>query len=224
MNKKIFMDYLSEELTEMGIEPKFRTKQLYNWVYRKYVDNFDDMKNIPKNLKEKLKNEFTGVLTGKGLNWGGSLIRPEATGYGAVYFANEMLKTKGQSFEGKTVAISGSGNVAQYAVQKINQLGGKVVTLSDSNGFIYDEDGNYINSLNTIHGEGLYVKGDYAYIVNAKDGITIVNVEDINNVSYNSTNKKKDMIYSSSSKKYETKNEIINSIYFPKHICYWTRK
>jgi glutamate dehydrogenase (NADP+) len=92
-------------------------------------------------MYKKLKNEFTGVLTGKGLNWGGSLIRPEATGYGAVYFANEMLKTKGQSFEGKTVAISGSGNVAQYAVQKINQLGGKVVTLSDSNGFIYDEDG-----------------------------------------------------------------------------------
>ncbi len=92
-------------------------------------------------MYKKLKNEFTGVLTGKGLNWGGSLIRPEATGYGAVYFANEMLKTKGQSFEGKTVAISGSGNVAQYAVQKINQLGGKVVTLSDSNGFIYDKDG-----------------------------------------------------------------------------------
>ena len=92
-------------------------------------------------MYKKLKNEFTGVLTGKGLNWGGSLIRPEATGYGAVYFANEMLKTKNQSFENKIVAISGSGNVAQYAVQKINQLGGKVVTLSDSNGFIYDKDG-----------------------------------------------------------------------------------
>lgn len=90
---------------------------------------------------KKLHNEFTGVLTGKGLNWGGSLIRPEATGYGAVYFAEEMLKMKGDSIEGKTVAISGSGNVAQYAVEKVNQLGGKVVTLSDSNGTIYDPDG-----------------------------------------------------------------------------------
>ena len=89
----------------------------------------------------RLRNEFTGVLTGKGLNWGGSLIRPEATGYGAVYFAEEMLKTKNQAFEGKTVAISGSGNVAQYATQKVNQLGGKVVTLSDSAGSIYDKDG-----------------------------------------------------------------------------------
>ncbi len=87
---------------------------------------------------KKLTHSFEGVLTGKGLNWGGSLIRPEATGYGCVYFANEMLKTRGQSFEGKTVAISGSGNVAQYATQKVNQLGGKVVTLSDSNGTIHD--------------------------------------------------------------------------------------
>lgn len=90
---------------------------------------------------KKLTHSFEGVLTGKGLNWGGSLVRPEATGYGCVYFANEMLKTKGQSFEGKTVAISGSGNVAQYAVQKVNQLGGKVVTLSDSNGTVYDPEG-----------------------------------------------------------------------------------
>ncbi len=90
---------------------------------------------------KKLKNEFTGVLTGKGIEWGGSLIRPEATGYGATYFAEEMLKTKGQSFKGKTVAISGSGNVAQYAVQKVTQLGGKAVTLSDSEGFIYDTKG-----------------------------------------------------------------------------------
>ena len=90
---------------------------------------------------KRLRNEFTGVLTGKGLEWGGSLIRPEATGYGAVYFANEMLKTRGDSFEGKTVVISGSGNVAQYATEKVTQLGGKVVTLSDSNGFIYDPDG-----------------------------------------------------------------------------------
>ena len=90
---------------------------------------------------KKLRNEFVGVLTGKGLNWGGSLIRPEATGYGAVYFAEEMLKTRGESFEGKTVSISGSGNVAQYACEKVNQLGGKVITLSDSAGYIYDKDG-----------------------------------------------------------------------------------
>ena len=90
---------------------------------------------------KRIRNEFTGVLTGKGLNWGGSLIRPEATGYGAVYFAQEMLNTKNDSFEGKTVLISGSGNVAQYATEKATQLGGKVVTLSDSNGFIYDPDG-----------------------------------------------------------------------------------
>jgi glutamate dehydrogenase (NADP+) len=90
---------------------------------------------------KKLTNVFEGVLTGKGLTWGGSLIRPEATGYGCVYFAQEMMKTRGRSIEGHTVAISGSGNVAQYAVQKINQLGGKVVTLSDGNGTIVDEDG-----------------------------------------------------------------------------------
>lgn len=90
---------------------------------------------------KKLRNAFEGVLTGKGLNWGGSLIRPEATGYGAVYFANEMLKTRGESFEGKTVMISGSGNVAQYAVKKVTALGGKVISLSDSSGSIIDPDG-----------------------------------------------------------------------------------
>ena len=90
---------------------------------------------------KRLRNEFTGVLTGKGINWGGSLIRPEATGYGCVYFADEMLKTRGESFKGKTVAISGSGNVAQYATEKVLELGGKVVTLSDSNGTVYDPDG-----------------------------------------------------------------------------------
>jgi glutamate dehydrogenase (NADP+) len=90
---------------------------------------------------KKLKNEFTGVLTGKGLNWGGSLIRPEATGYGAVYFAAEMLATKNKTLENKKCLVSGSGNVAQYTVEKINQLGGKVLTLSDSNGYIYDEEG-----------------------------------------------------------------------------------
>jgi glutamate dehydrogenase (NADP+) len=92
-------------------------------------------------MYKKLKNEFTGVLTGKGLNWGGSLIRPEATGFGAVYFAEEMLKTIGDSFKGKTVAISGFGNVAWGATQKINELGGKVVTLSGPDGYIYDKDG-----------------------------------------------------------------------------------
>lgn len=90
---------------------------------------------------KRLKNEFTGVLTGKGLNWGGSLVRPEATGYGSVYFASEMLSTKGQTLEGKKCLVSGSGNVAQYTVEKINQLGGKALTLSDSNGYIYDEEG-----------------------------------------------------------------------------------
>ncbi|MFC2135273.1 NADP-specific glutamate dehydrogenase [Bacteroidota bacterium] len=90
---------------------------------------------------KKLRNEFTGVLTGKGLNWGGSLIRPEATGYGAVYFAAEMLGTKGETLEGKTCLVSGSGNVAQFTTEKINELGGKVVTLSDSQGYIYDEAG-----------------------------------------------------------------------------------
>lgn len=90
---------------------------------------------------KRLRNEFTGTLTGKGLNWGGSLIRPEATGYGNVYFAQEMLKTRGDSFEGKTVAISGSGNVAQYSVEKVLDLGGKPITLSDSAGYIYDPEG-----------------------------------------------------------------------------------
>ena len=90
---------------------------------------------------KRIKNEFTGVLTGKGLEWGGSLIRPEATGYGAVYFAQEMLATKGDSLKGKIAAVSGSGNVAQYTVQKLTQLGGKAVTLSDSSGSIYDPAG-----------------------------------------------------------------------------------
>jgi glutamate dehydrogenase (NADP+) len=90
---------------------------------------------------KRIRNEFTGVLTGKARNWGGSLIRPEATGYGTVYFAKEMLATKGDSFNGKTVAVSGSGNVAQYACEKATQLGAKVVTLSDSEGYIYDADG-----------------------------------------------------------------------------------
>ena len=90
---------------------------------------------------KRLRNEFTGVLTGKGLNWGGSLIRSEATGYGCVYFAEEMLKTKGDSLKGKVCTISGSGNVAQYTAEKLLQLGAKPVTLSDSSGYIYDPSG-----------------------------------------------------------------------------------
>ncbi|MDD7915510.1 NADP-specific glutamate dehydrogenase [Polaribacter ponticola] len=100
-------------------------------------------------MYKKLKNSFTGVLTGKGATWGGSLIRPEATGYGDVYFAQNMLATKGDSFEGKTVVVSGSGNVAQYATEKATQLGGKVVTLSDSSGYIYDAEG--INAEKLAH-------------------------------------------------------------------------
>src|SRR5213076_33493 len=90
---------------------------------------------------KRLANEFTGVLTGKSLNWGGSLIRPQATGYGAVYFAEEMLKTRGESLEGKVCTVSGSGHAAQYTVQKLNRVGAKVVTMSDSSGFIYDKNG-----------------------------------------------------------------------------------
>ena len=92
-------------------------------------------------MYKKLKNEFTGVLTGKSLNWGGSLVRPEATGYGCVYFASEMLKTRTQNLEGRTCLVSGSGNVAQYTSEKILHLGGKVVTLSDSSGYVYDAQG-----------------------------------------------------------------------------------
>jgi len=105
---------------------------------------------------KRLQNEFTGVLTGKGLHYGGSVIRPEATGYGATYFAHEMLKTRGEDIKGKKVAISGSGNVAQFATQKVTELGGKVVTLSDSAGFIYDPNGidkeklDYIMELKNI--------------------------------------------------------------------------
>ncbi len=92
-------------------------------------------------MYKKIRNEFTGVLTGKGISWGGSLIRPEATGYGTVYFAQSMMATRGEKIEGKTVVISGSGNVAQYAAEKVMHLGGKVVTLSDSSGYIYDSEG-----------------------------------------------------------------------------------
>lgn len=106
---------------------------------------------------KRLKNEFTGVLTGKGIDYGGSLIRPEATGYGAVYFAHEMLKTRNDSIEGKVVTISGSGNVAQYAAEKVTELGGKVVALSDSGGTVYDPDGidreklEFVMELKNVH-------------------------------------------------------------------------
>jgi glutamate dehydrogenase (NADP+) len=90
---------------------------------------------------KRIRNEFTGVLTGKGLSWGGSLIRPEATGYGCVYFSEQMLQTRGEDFKGKTCIVSGSGNVAQYTIEKLNELGGKCVTVSDSNGTIHDKDG-----------------------------------------------------------------------------------
>src|SRR5438034_1030578 len=99
---------------------------------------------------KRLANEFTGVLTGKGLNWGGSLIRPEATGYGAVYFAAEMLATRNQTLQGKTCLVSGSGNVAQYTIEKLLQLGAKTVTLSDSSGCIYDEAGVTAEKLNFV--------------------------------------------------------------------------
>tara|TARA_Y100000591_G_scaffold151847_1_gene130589 strand:+ start:620 stop:1957 length:1338 start_codon:yes stop_codon:yes gene_type:complete len=99
---------------------------------------------------KRISNEFTGVLTGKGLNWGGSLIRPEATGYGCVYFAQEMLENVGDDLEGKVVSISGSGNVAQYATEKATELGAKVVTMSDSSGTIHDPDGINSEKLNWV--------------------------------------------------------------------------
>lgn len=101
-------------------------------------------------MYKRLSNDFTGVLTGKGLGWGGSLIRPEATGYGCVYFASEILSARDQSLEGKVCLVSGSGNVAQFTVEKINELGGKVVTLSDSSGYIYDEEGIDNNKLEFV--------------------------------------------------------------------------
>jgi len=99
---------------------------------------------------KRIKNSFTGVLTGKGLNWGGSLLRPEATGYGAMYFVDEMLKNSNKSFKGARVIISGSGNVAIYANKKARELGAKIVAMSDSNGYIYDPDGIDLNTIRTI--------------------------------------------------------------------------
>ncbi len=101
-------------------------------------------------MYKKLRNDFTGVLTGKGIPYGGSLARTQATGYGLCYFMNEALKAKGKSFEGKTVVVSGSGNVAIYATEKVNQLGGKVVALSDSNGYVYDKDGIKLETVQLI--------------------------------------------------------------------------
>jgi glutamate dehydrogenase (NADP+) len=115
---------------------------------------------------KRLRNEFSGVLTGKGVGWGGSLIRPESTGYGTVYFAEEMLNTRGDSIKGKTVSISGSGNVAQYAVEKVLDLGGKPVSLSDSNGTIYDKDGidreklEYVKILKNVCRSRIYEYAD----------------------------------------------------------------
>ncbi len=130
-------------------------------------------------MYKKLRNEFTGVLTGKSLAWGGSLIRPEATGYGVVYFASEMLARRGESVEGKTCLVSGAGNVAQHTVEKILQLGGRVVTLSDSSGYIFDEAGidqdklEYVKQLKNVrrgrireycdvHADAVYVEVDPA--------------------------------------------------------------
>ena len=101
-------------------------------------------------MYKKIKNDFTGVLTGKGLTWGGSLARTEATGYGLCYFVDEMIKAKGKSFEGATVVISGSGNVAIYATEKVHQLGGKVVALSDSSGYIHDPDGIKLDTVKRL--------------------------------------------------------------------------
>ncbi|MCB0409876.1 MAG: NADP-specific glutamate dehydrogenase [Flavobacteriales bacterium] len=123
---------------------------------------------------KRLRNEFTGVLTGKGRNWGGSLIRPEATGYGTVYFAEEMLKTKGDSFHGKTVAISGSGNVAQFALEKVIHLGGKVVTVSDSSGYVYAPNGFHSEHLDFLMDLKNVRRGRVKEIADKFDGFEFV--------------------------------------------------
>ena len=126
---------------------------------------------------KRLRNEFTGVLTGKGMSFGGSLIRPEATGYGTVYFAQEMLKTKNDSFKGKTVAISGSGNVAQYALEKVIQLGGKVVTVSDSSGHIYAKDGFHSEHLEFLMDLKNVRRGRVKEIADKFDGFEFIEGE-----------------------------------------------
>lgn len=123
---------------------------------------------------KRIRNEFTGVLTGKGLNWGGSLIRPEATGYGTVYFAQEMLATKGEDFKGKTVVISGSGNVAQYALEKVLHLGGKVVTVSDSSGYVYAENGFHSEHLEFLKDLKNVRRGRVSEIADKFDGFEFI--------------------------------------------------
>ncbi len=120
---------------------------------------------------KRLKNEFTGVLTGKGANWGGSLIRPEATGYGCVYFADEMLNKSNDNFQGKTVAISGSGNVAQFALQKVIHLGGKVVTVSDSSGYLYAPNGIHAEKLDYLMELKNVKRGRLKEMVNAFEDV-----------------------------------------------------
>ncbi|MCH2214994.1 MAG: NADP-specific glutamate dehydrogenase [Flavobacteriales bacterium] len=134
---------------------------------------------------KRIRNEFTGVLTGKGFNWGGSRIRPEATGYGCVYFAQEMLKLKNDSFKDKVVAISGSGNVAQYAFQKVTQLGGKVVTVSDSGGYVYCEDGLSTDAFDRLQEIKNVKRGRISELADAFDNITYVASERSWSVPFN---------------------------------------
>jgi glutamate dehydrogenase (NADP+) len=121
---------------------------------------------------KRLRNEFTGVFTGKGVNWGGSLIRPEATGYGAVYFISNMLERSGDSLRGKTVAISGSGNVAQFAIEKVQQMGGKVVTVSDSAGYVFAPEGIHAEQLDFIKDLKNVRRGRISELANAYADMT----------------------------------------------------
>ncbi|MCZ4407899.1 NADP-specific glutamate dehydrogenase [Cryomorphaceae bacterium 1068] len=134
---------------------------------------------------KRIRNEFTGVLTGKGFNWGGSRIRPEATGYGCVYFAQEMLKLKNDSLEGKVVAISGSGNVAQYAFQKVIQLGGKVVTVSDSGGYVHCENGLHSDAFAKLQEIKNERRGRISELAEEIEGVEYVEGERAWNVPYN---------------------------------------
>jgi glutamate dehydrogenase (NADP+) len=134
---------------------------------------------------KRIRNEFTGVLTGKGFNWGGSRIRPEATGYGCVYFAQEMLKLKNDSFDGKVVAISGSGNVAQYAFQKVIQLGGKVVTVSDSGGYVHCENGLHSDAFSKLQEIKNERRGRISELAEEIAGVEYVEGERAWNVPYN---------------------------------------
>lgn len=133
---------------------------------------------------KRIRNEFTGVLTGKGFGWGGSRIRPEATGYGCVYFAQEMLKLKNDSFDGKVVAISGSGNVAQYAFQKVIQLGGKVVTVSDSGGYVHCENGLHSDAFAKLQEIKNERRGRISELADEIEGVEYVEGERAWNVPY----------------------------------------